>query len=610
MRDFRAMLANVLSLLTSEERSQARRLIFLMVIGGGLEVVGVGLILPFIGILATPEIVTENPTLAWAYARSGLSSPNAFLMLAGIILLGFYVAKNSYLALLYSLQYRFVFDGQAALSGRLLEAYLRGPYEAHLERNSAETLKNFTTEIGALFTGIVTPVLTLVSEGVALSMIAAFLLYMEPLVTAVSAASMALLAGIAYLLFRRPLATSGRRRADNSGLRLKIAAESLGAAKEIKLLGREVFFLGKFRHSSEEYANGSCVYSTLHQMPRLFVEALAIAIMMVIVLVLLSQGRDLREAIPVLVLFAMAALRMLPSITRIFGVFASIRFHLPALTSVLHGMSPHYSIRQHSHARDGQDARPETMVVTDSIVLEGVSYAYHGKSRPAIDDVSLTIRQGESIAFVGYSGAGKTTMVDLILGLLAPRAGTIRVDGRDIRTCLGGWQRSVGYVPQQFFLSDDTIRRNIAFGIPDDDIDDDAVGTALHEAKLDRFVAELPRGLDTVVGEKGVRISGGERQRIAIARALYERPRVLIFDEATASLDTRTEQELSSLISGLKGDKTMIFVAHRLSTIRNCDRIYFMRNGRILASGNYGELLRDCEEFQSLARELPSGERA
>jgi ABC-type multidrug transport system fused ATPase/permease subunit len=594
------MLKKLWSFFERSDRYRAITLLVLMIVGAGLEVLGIGLILPFIGILSNPQIIHQNDKLLWLYAFLGARSIDQFLIIASIALLVLYVSKNSYLAVLSHLQYRFIFGKQAALSSRLFQSYLEAPYSLHLQRNSSELLKNFATEISGLFTGVLTPLFLLISEGFVLVLIVALLFSLEPLVTLVTLLTTSAVMTVFYFFFRNTLKTSSRQRALHSGLRLKWVNQGLGSLKEIKILGRENFFMRAFEHSSDEYAKASRVFSTVNQLPRLFIEVVAVSGVLMVVIIILMRGMDLRQAVPLLALFAMAALRIMPSVARMFSAVASIRFYSPAVEAV------HRDLQLVSDAgkepRELSSTSRETGQIRFSheIALREVSFSYPDSPGPAVKDVSLTIPKGSSVAFVGHSGAGKSTLVDLILGLFPPQKGRILVDGNDIQTRRESWQRCIGFVPQTIYLLDDSVRRNIAFGVEDNLIDDVKVMKAARRAQLGKLVESLPHGLDTVTGERGVRLSGGERQRIGIARALYHEPEVLVFDEATSSLDSATENEITETLNGLGREKTLIFIAHRLSTVKSCNCLFFLREGAVAASGTYDELIRNNADFRTV----------
>src|SRR5262249_14609709 len=341
-----------------------------------------------------------------------------------------------------------------------------------------------------------------------------------------------------------------------------------------------------------------CLHATLDVVPRLVVESAFVCGALLVVILLTLQGKQGADVLPLLGLYAYAGFRIIPSANRILWKTIEIRYG----TTAVQQLYADYMIIAR-HATDACDAAAdESLPFTDRIVVEGLSYTYTGTHTPALHDVYLTIRRGESIGIVGPTGAGKSTLVDILIGLLPPSCGRITVDSVVLHQRLRSWQHQIGYVPQTIFLADDSLRRNIALGLPDDDIDDTKVQAAVRRAQLEAFVASLPDGLHTFVGERGVRLSGGERQRVGIARALYHEPEVLVFDEATSALDSRTESEVIQAIEALHGVKTIIMIAHRLSTVRHCDRLVLLQGGRVATCGSYDELLERSADFRAMAR--------
>ncbi|MBI3785052.1 MAG: ABC transporter ATP-binding protein [Deltaproteobacteria bacterium] len=382
------------------------------------------------------------------------------------------------------------------------------------------------------------------------------------------------------------------------GRLLKTLQQTLEGYKEVKLRGREEFFRRRFREQHDAMNSVRHLFTTLSSMSRLFVETVfVLGLLAVVVLVTLSNGGN-AELIPVLGVYAYAGFRIIPSVNRILLYIGNMRYGLPAVQLVSRDLQACESVLEPAH---GSGNGPQALPFRRCLQIEDASFSYPNAPDLTLRQVTLKIGCGESIGIVGPTGAGKSTLVNIVLGLLTPSAGRITVDDVDIQRALPVWQRKIGYVPQTVYLMDDTLRRNVAFALADDDIDDAKIKAALQRAQLESFVAALPRGLDTVIGERGVRLSGGERQRVAIARALYYEPELLVFDEATSSLDLQTERDLTSAIESLHGQKTMLVVAHRLSTVRNCDRLILLRNGSLVAVGSYDDLMSNCGEFRTLA---------
>jgi ATP-binding cassette, subfamily B, bacterial PglK len=368
---------------------------------------------------------------------------------------------------------------------------------------------------------------------------------------------------------------------------IKWVNQGLGASKEVKVSGNESFFINSYGHQSQIKANNSRYMKMLEQVPRLFIETLLVSVVLITMLIIVFQDRSTSELISTMALFAMAAFRLMPSITRVVALITTIKYSQPALSVVYNDLflnkeKNHLCINSPNNIINNNNSR----TFYDSIELDNVSFRYPNQKKYSVKDASLTIPIGQSVAFIGESGAGKTTIVDIILGLFTPENGQVLVDGINLKEQKSIWQKKIGYIPQSIFLSDETIRGNIAFGVDNKDIDEAEVWRALEQAQLKEFVKALPDQLDTAVGERGVRLSGGQRQRIGIARALYHNPEILFMDEATSALDNETEKEIMKAIDGLKGDKTLIIIAHRLSTIENCDIVYKMNNGKVVSVNN------------------------
>lgn len=592
----------LLYLFTTRERLQIAGLFILILIGAGFETLGVGLVLPFISLLENPQRVQETGLLRWVYQAVGEPELRQFLIWVGLGFIGIYLLKNLYLTGLTYLQCLFTYNKQNELSSRLFRAYLYSPYTFHLQRNSADLIRNLSSETVIFFNSVLIPGLLAITEVTILGCIALFLLILEPMTSLAAAGVIGLTTMIFYRLVRLKLSELGQARQYHQGQLIRTINHGLGGVKEAKVLGREQLFIDEFEKHNIYSNRALQFYQVVSQLPRFFIETIAIVGLMLIVVSVLAQGRNLSDVIPTLALFAAAAFRLMPSMNRILNAVTTMRFNSPSvyvLYQDLMELKPVLENRQLIYSRQVAEVQP---VFKKEIALKNVFYRYPGASGNALKGVSLTIPKGTSVGFVGASGAGKTTIVDVILGLLPPTEGQVLVDGRDIHEDLSAWQRLIGYIPQSIYLCDDTLRNNIAFGIPADEINEDWVLSAVKSAQLTELVESLPEGLDTLVGERGVRLSGGQRQRVGIARALYHNPEILVMDEATAALDNQTEAGVMEAVEKLSGEKTLIMIAHRLSTVKNCDRLYFMSQGKIIDSGTYDELCQRNREFQKMAQ--------
>lgn len=575
--------AKIWGLLCTNERHGAITLLGLMSIGMVLETLGVGLVIPALAVLTKPDIASSYPWLRGPLQALGNPSQQDLVIGGMSVLVSVYLVKALFLAFLAWKKAGFCFLVQAQLSQRLFTTYLRQPYIFHLQRNSAQLLNNVTGEITVFTFNATLPCMVLATEALVIVGLCSLLLAVEPLGAFIVASVLGVAGWGFYRLTRARVAHWGRIRQHHEGLRIQHVQQGLGGTKDVKLLGREADFIEQYRVHNAQSARVGQFQATLQELPRLWLEFLAVLGLAMLVTTMIAQGRALDAVLPTLGLFAAAAFRLMPSVTRVLGAWQSLRYALPVIDRL--------------HTELGLPA-PEPVVtgapsarLERTLAMHEVTYTYPEAAQPALESLSLAIQRGECVGFIGASGAGKSTLVDILLGLLTPDAGEVRVDGRDIQPALRNWQNQIGYVPQSIFLTDDTLRRNVAFGVAADDIDDAAVRRAIGAAQLDDFVTALPQGLDTIVGERGARLSGGQRQRIGIARALYHDPEVLVLDEATSALDTATERDVMMAVRALRGTKTIIIVAHRLSTVAECDRLCRLDHGRVVEEGSSASLL-------------------
>lgn len=570
----RSTVNKIWDLLTSTERHSAIVLLGLMFIGMVLETLGVGVVIPALGLLTQGDAVRNYPALQSILQALGNPSQRTLVIGGMLLLVGVYLIKTLFLAFLVWWQTRYVYGLQARLSQHLFTVYLRQPYTFHLQRNSAQLIRNAISEVGVFAGNGIMSSIILLTESLVLLGLCSLLLIVEPQGALIVLSVLGTAAWGFNRLTRAHITRWGVARQYHEGLRIQHLQQGLGGAKDVKLLGREIELLAQYHVHNAQSARAGRLQTTMQQFPRLWLELLAVSGLAIVVISMLLQGRALESVLPTLGMFAAAAFRLMPSVNRVLGAVQSLRFCLPVI-DVLHAEI---------------NLVAPTVTSTDSLVtpfnvaleLSQIIYAYPDATQPALQDVSLAIQRGESVGFIGTSGAGKSTLVDILLGLLTPDKGKVRVDGKDIQENLRNWQDQIGYVPQSIFLTDDTLRRNVAFGLPNNQIDDVAVRRAVQSAQLADFVTSLPDGLETLVGERGIRLSGGQRQRIGIARALYHDPSVLVLDEATSSLDTTTEHDVMQAVRALQGTKTVIIVAHRLSTVAHCDKLYRLERGKVV----------------------------
>jgi len=559
------------------------RLIFVLfgtLVTGVLEMIGIGTIPVFVGIMIDPgwllATVSLSERLSWLHEGHEAT----LLVAAGSMLAGAFGLKTLLVLALVYRETHFVQTIGASISNRLFHGYMHSSYHLHVQRNPAEVVRNLTEETSHAM-DFVRAGLRLTREALVLALVFLLMLVVEPVL---SFTLLCIFAGASvafYSALRHVLIQHGWLWGHHWARRVQIITQTLGAIKDVKLLGRESYFLNLFRAETTGLHRQETFQEVTSLLPRYLLEALAIwAAVLIAVIFLLSQ-RPIGSLAPVLVLYAMAAARVLPALSTINSSLLELRYRRPALELVCAELQ---ALETATHVE-----RPDGVKHTirakrrGTISLENVRYRHPGAISEALQGVSLTVQPGTIVGIVGPSGAGKSTLIDLILGLHLPSEGRVLVDGADVHEDLPTWQRRIGYVPQNIYLIDDTIRRNIAFGLPDNEIDERAVARALRAARLESFVSTLPLGIETTVGHEGIRLSGGQRQRLAIARALYHDPSILVMDEATNALDPETESEIMADLRLLSAGKTVIVAAHRPSTVDSCDHLIRLDSGRIVS---------------------------
>ena len=593
----------LIELLESRERWQLVGLAICMLVMALLEMTGIASILPFMQVAANPSMVQENHWLSLIYERLEFASTESFLLFLGIMVLVLIAVNNSFSAFTSWLMFRFAWAQNHRLSMRLLEIYLGRPYTFFLNQNTAKLNRNILSEVQTVIQGVMLSALRFLAKLFVASLIILLLALVDVYLALTVGFVLGGAYGSVYLVLKRKQRQLGIERMRENGRRFQVAGEALTGIKEVKVLGREADFLERFRDPSWRYCNASSSNQVVATLPRYALETIAFGGILLIVLYSL-QSRNVNQILPVLSLYVFAGYRLIPAFNELFMAAVHIRFNraaLDALNADLRGTNRRARWRSRGRVIQEQE-RNERLPLNDTLVLKNLSFTYPDAAIPALQELDLTVRSKQVVGLVGETGAGKTTIVDVILGLLEATSGTVEVDGKALSSEeLPRWRRSCGYVPQEIFLSDDTIRANIAFGIPANAVDQDAVEKAAHMAHIDEFVRSLPAGFETVVGERGIRLSGGQRQRIGIARALYHDPEVLVMDEATSSLDGVTESAVMETIQRLSQMKTMIVIAHRLTTVRMCDVIYMIQQGRVMASGTYEELEARNIQFRAMA---------
>jgi ATP-binding cassette subfamily C protein len=569
-----------------------------MFVAAGFEMVGVSMFLPLLQLLVSPNTAPQNFVLEFIRDVIGADSDKQFIIIFSFCILAFFSIKNLALGIIIFIQNSFIARHRAIYAQSLLRHYLNKPYDFHLQRNTTELIRNTTILSSRIFVKGLLPVLQFSMELLIIAGIAIVLMLVDPVATLVISGVLGGTVGLFYMMIRGRVKDWGRQVIHYDGQILLWVTQALGSIKETKLYCHENFFVDAFAKPSNAQSGFLARSATVPHLPRLLIEAVAIGALVLLVVLMISQpGDSIASVVPKLGLFAIAAMRLMPSLSKLFSALTSLRDNVAAVDTLYADLKDGIALRQYR----GDDQRSQTAFsYTRDIRLEKLSYSYPQTTQNVVDGVDLVIERGQSVAFVGASGAGKTTLVDLVLGLLEPTSGDIRVDGRDIHHDLDGWQSLIGYIPQDTYVTDDTLRRNIALGRTDAEIDHARIERVLDLAQLTSFVEDLPQGLETDVGERGARLSGGQRQRIGIARALYHDPDVLVMDEATSALDGETEKEITAAIDQLSGDKTLIVIAHRLSTVRHCDVIVLLEDGRIIDQGSFASLAERNAEFQQL----------
>lgn len=579
----RKIYKKLMILLDKKQKKQMVGIVFLMLIGGILESLGIAMIAPVMQIVVDETKVETNTFLSGIYHGLHMTSSAqlAELIMVGLILI--FIIKNLFLFLVNKIQLKFVYTNQFATSRRMMINFMQRPYEYYLNADTAVIQRSITSDVNNMY-GLILSCLGLISEGIVFVCLVAFLLRFDAKMTITIATLLIIVLLIIKYVIKPVMVKAGQDNQDYYSGLYKWINESVTGIKEIKIANKENYFINGYADCGAGYVNAVQKYNLYNSTPRLLIESIAIAGMIGYMLVVMIGGTSLSDLLPNLTVLLAAATRLLPSANRINNYQTSIAYFEPFLMNVSDNLQR--EIHDGAISYNSEDYRRKTEVdklpVTKSIDMVDISYKYPNTESLILDKANMQIPVGKSVGIVGTSGAGKTTIVDVLLGLLKPESGHIYADGIDVMDNYKGWLKNVGYIPQTIFMVDSTIRKNVAFGYADEDIDDNKVWQALKEASLDEFVKGLPEGLDTQIGERGIRLSGGQRQRIGIARALFEDPEVLVLDEATSALDNETEAAIMDSINKLHGRKTLIIIAHRLQTIEKCDMVYRINDGKAM----------------------------
>lgn len=553
-------------------------LAILMVIGSVLELLAVAVFNPFIEVLMQTSSIEDDSFLKLFFAHIHLNGIEQYLVVLSALIAVIYLVKNIYLSFLQNVILSFSYTTRMNLATRLLTTYMNEPYTFHLSKNIAEMQRCLQSDTSQFMT-LISSGLQLTVEMVTCLALAAYLFHTSHSITVVIGVLLLMCIGLFFIISKKVSSRLGRQNEHYNAKLFQWINQSLGGIKELKILQREEYFINSYKTNYKKLIWGARVNELIAALPKYIVETVAmVGLVFAIIIKLLFGHGALETFIPQIAVFAVAAFRLLPSVGRVNAYINSIMYNKASLDMIYDDLKEIDSEPVQEIEWQGEK---ENWIFTKGVTVEHVSYHYPDSDVEVLHDISLEIPKGKTVALIGPSGAGKTTLADIILGLLPPVSGVVRMDQHNVYENLRSWREKLGYIPQSIYLSDDTIRNNVAFGIYEEQIDEDAIWKALEKAQLKEFVQGLENGLDTYVGDRGVRLSGGQRQRIGIARALYHDPEILVLDEATSALDSSTEQAVMESIESLQGLKTMIIIAHRLTTIKNADLVYEVSGGNV-----------------------------
>lgn len=584
----------ILYLLSPQERKNAALLLVMILIMAFLDMIGVASIVPFIVVLTNPDIIETNIILKKMYQTSkmfGVENNQEFLFALGILVFFLLIFSLSFKALTTYFQTRFVMMREFTIGKRFVREYLQQPYDWFINRNSADLGKNILSEVSLVVGGSIAGFMKLIANSAVSIALILLLIVTDLKLAIITGLSLGVSYGIIYKFTYSFLDKIGEQRVVSNQLRFTAISEAFGAAKEVKVGGLEKIYIDRFSSPAEKFAKDMTSQQVIVLIPRFALEAIAFGGIMLLILYLLRQTGSFNSSLPIISLYVFAGYRLLPALQQVYASFSSLTFSGPALDKIyneLKNLKP-FELKQDE----------SILSLKKEISLKNIYYNYPNSSKSVLRDVNITIPAKTTIGLIGSTGAGKTTTVDIILGLLEIQKGTLEIDGKVIsKHNIRSWQRSIGYVPQQIYLSDDTVEANIAFGVKPNDICKETIDKVSKIANLHNFVTnELPKQYQTTIGERGVRLSGGQRQRIGIARALYHNPDVLILDEATNALDNQTEKAVMDAVNKLSNNITIILIAHRLNTVKNCDIIYRIDKGKIVNGGTAEDLFDNSKNL-------------
>lgn len=559
-------LFKVFDIFTTKEKMICAFIVVMMLIGALLEALGIGAIMPLLAVMSDENYLQKHPDIANVAYSLGITTHRDFIMASTIMLILIYIIKNLYLIFQTRVQIYFALNKQISLSKKLLVFYLSKPYEFHLKNNSAVLIRNVCNFVEQVISSLLLSEFYLFAEIITALGIWGMLLWVDPITAIITAGLIGGLVAMTIYQMNREIKKQGIIRSEHSAELLKWLNQGLGSVKETTVMGKKSFFINRFCNAYDKYGQAHAKYQFLTQLPRMFIEILAVGGLLLLVVFKLSLGSNPAEIVPLLGAISLAAFRLMPSATRIISYSNNIQYFLPVLNMIYDDLraavNQKVNINVDSHKK---------LAFQNKITFQNLEFSYSGTDRKVLSGVSFEIKKGDFVGIIGQSGAGKTTFVDILLGLFCPTEGKILIDGIDVQSDIDGWRKNLAYVPQSIYLIDGSIKENIALGVDASDVDIELLNRVIGMAELTEFVNNLPDGIETSVGERGVMLSGGQRQRIGIARALYQQPDILILDEATSALDNDTEKSITDTILNLKGEITIISIAHRLSTLVDCD---------------------------------------
>jgi len=573
MKD-KSVIKKFYDILSEKQKKELYILTVFLFFGMLFEIFGLGLLMPSLGVLLDSNLAMSYPSMIPLLNKLGNPNQKKLILIVFSFLTIYYLVKTIYLVNLSYRQSKFSTNLSSNIAKRLFEGYMKQSYEFHLNKHSGILIRNINNEVSQI-TFVSQAIISFSIELTIILGVCVVLFFIEPIASITVLFFLTILVFAFYFTTKKKLASWGDIRQASSGNMNKQLLQGIGGIKEAKLSNTENYFIKEFNKYNTEHKLVMTKVNTLTLVPRIYLEFLSIVGLTIIVFLMILQGQPVSHLIPILGIFVAAAFRMMPSFNRVMNAMQQFKF-ANATINMLHGEFQLFG------KSDIIMSNSKIFTFNNVIDVKNISYSYPEANKNVLNKINFSINKGDSIGIIGESGAGKSTLVDIILGLFSPSSGVIQVDDRNIQSNLKGWQKNIGYVPQTCYLIDDSIRNNIAFGIPDANIDENAILKAIKAANLFEFISKLDDGLNTHVGERGVRLSGGQRQRIAIARALYNDPEILILDEATSALDTNTEREVMQSINNLQGVKTLIIIAHRLSTIEKCNKIIQLKDGYLI----------------------------